>query len=769
MGISMFEEEEAMKQTPEAIPAVDTDTYTNTVNDTDTFAKRPVTPGFVILFFALVLLPFVLYYAYQWSKAGTTINTTITTNDDLENGLVLHYTFDGPDIDWTSASAEVRDQSGSGNHGNAIVMNQSYVSAGRIGQGVKFDGTEIAHIDAGSAASLNNIATKTIAFWVKSAAGTMLKKNSWYVDTDGSNRLVFTQQRAAYGIWRTASGIPQNQWVHLAITYDSSLTSNDPTFYINGVATTAVETNTPSGAIVSDSAGDLYVGGEQFAYSMTGSLDDVRIYNRTLSTREIKRLYELGATTHINTTITSPALASGLIAHWTYDGPNMNWGSTTAEVKNAIAGNGDGDMTSSQGPGFRARPGRIGQGLWSTSQSIDFPRTYFSTTSASQQHSFFTWIKTSGTDADIIGQHNGAASGFALGLFGGKPTYYKSTGLLASTTDVVNDNEWHHVGFVKRGSGASQTRLYIDGEPNGPAFTDNTSFYSANAKMGTLPVFGIYGGMFDDTRIYNRDLSQSEIKHLYGLGATTHINTTIETNDSLENGLVGHWTFDGPKMAWGSTTAEVLDSSASSIEGDLVNMDQQSVTAGKMGQGLQFNGTNSYINAGMPSPIDDIPQFSVSAWIKPKSSGSGDCSGYTQIVQKNDLCASLASDGWRFTLAPDNSLEFVVSYIGGSGLELVKQTSANSIAFNTWQHVVVTWTGSTTASQAHIYRDGVELSYSASQNGSTIRDSEDTTLSIGAMYNGESAFDGVIDDVRIYNRVLSPAEVRRLYELGGGQ
>src|SRR3989344_8256238 len=51
-------------------------------------------------------------------------------------------------------------------------------------------------------------------------------------------------------------------------------------------------------------------------------------------------------------------------------------------------------------------------------------------------------------------------------------------------------------------------------------------------------------GFLDDVRIYNRALSATEISQLYKLGQDKIATTPI---DKL-NGLVGHWTFDGPDL-----------------------------------------------------------------------------------------------------------------------------------------------------------------------------------------------------------------------------
>jgi hypothetical protein len=51
---------------------------------------------------------------------GTQVGLTLRSQQVLEDGLLLHWTFDGKDMDYSQTSAEVRDSSGQGNHGDLL-------------------------------------------------------------------------------------------------------------------------------------------------------------------------------------------------------------------------------------------------------------------------------------------------------------------------------------------------------------------------------------------------------------------------------------------------------------------------------------------------------------------------------------------------------------------------------------------------------------------------------------------------------------------------
>jgi Laminin G domain. len=161
----------------------------------------------------------------------------------------------------------------------------------------------------------------------------------------------------------------------------------------------------------------------------------------------------------------------------------------------------------------------------------------------------------------------------------------------------VNDGDWHHVVGVRSGNTAY---MYLDGvevdsaDITGMGSVDQASnpFYTIGGNEDATP----FNGALDDVRIYNRALSAAEVKRLYELGATTKIATTIKTPTSpLEQGLVGHWTFDGPDVDWASTTAEIKDRSGQGNHGDAQGgVNTRSVTPGPLGQGMEFDGVDDY-------------------------------------------------------------------------------------------------------------------------------------------------------------------------------
>ena len=217
----------------------------------------------------------------------------------------------------------------------------------------------------------------------------------------------------------------------------------------------------------------------------------------------------------------------------------------------------------------------------------------------------------------------------------------------------------------------------------------------------------------------------------------------------LTSGLVGNWSFDGPDMA-GTTS---YDRSGQGNNGTLTNGPTRAI--GRVGQALEFDGVNDYVNAGSATSLDNLGPVTIAAWIYPRSEGEI----FTgRIVEKTFLFFGFGTD-------ITNALDFFVSH---DIIEIQRTASDNVITMNSWQHVSVTWDGSVSTSNVHIYVNGREVSYQftgVDASGPRSDDSANNFI-IGNTSTELRTFDGLIDDVRIYNRALSADEIKRLYKIG---
>ena len=147
--------------------------------------------------------------------------------------------------------------------------------------------------------------------------------------------------------------------------------------------------------------------------------------------------------------------------------------------------------------------------------------------------------------------------------------------------------------------------------------------------------------------------------------------------------------------------------------------------------------------------------------MKPNSYGGG---GFGRIYSKaNNLNTSFYLE--NDSSAPDETLAFYVN--GSANLRVKGQDGWLASGFiGEWNHVCVTWQGDMNdATGVTFYRNAQAApGYAEQSNGADPRTSDAAEDGyIGNNGVNSRDFDGLIDDVRVYNRALSPKEITQIY------
>jgi gliding motility-associated-like protein len=215
---------------------------------------------------------------------------------------------------------------------------------------------------------------------------------------------------------------------------------------------------------------------------------------------------------------------------------------------------------------------------------------------------------------------------------------------------------------------------------------------------------------------------------------------------NLQNGLVGYYPFCG----------NANDGSGNGNNGVVSGATLTIDRFGNTNSAYNFNGTNNYITIANVAANTFTSTFSISVWVKPAAgygSGSSPNGTQNQIVSKwgfagvNNASYSLGVDqaGIAFTGVHNGSVSSSVN------------SSPSTISINEWHHLVSTLSGGV----LRLYVDNVLVkTISNSVNAQNSR----YTLDIAREALGNySYFKGVIDDIQIYNRALTPCEVNQIY------
>jgi mono/diheme cytochrome c family protein len=207
-------------------------------------------------------------------------------------------------------------------------------------------------------------------------------------------------------------------------------------------------------------------------------------------------------------------------------------------------------------------------------------------------------------------------------------------------------------------------------------------------------------------------------------------------------GLVAHYPLDEKS---GPTTANLVKARpVGRVNGD------PAWRPGKFGNAFEFDGKR-HIDLGKVGAFERDRPFSYGAWIN----WAGGNQGMAPLSRMNDR---EAYRGYDIYLAGGQVMAHIIHHWPDNAL---KVTASGRIQPNRWTHVFVTYDGSSKASGIKIYLDGKSqtLSVNADSLKGTIQPS--TGLRLGKR-NPSSGFRGLVDEVRLYDRLLTADEVASL-------
>jgi len=226
-----------------------------------------------------------------------------------------------------ATTTNVIDSSGNGHDGTAHDDTNEITSSGKIDKSFLFDGGGGTNVDLASPTDFDNIwdGGGTVAAWInpitdgEGSFGRILDKEQWRVlvlDESGSFLKVQFHITFSGGArsWRLASAsVPLSDWTHVAVVYNSDSDSNEPLIYINGEVQALTQGNNNSGTRTSDAGDNLFISNNAaLNRNFFGKIDDVRIYDSTLTATEVLALYNGGNGTE-NTTNSTQIIFKGIL------------------------------------------------------------------------------------------------------------------------------------------------------------------------------------------------------------------------------------------------------------------------------------------------------------------------------------------------------------------------------------------------------------------------------------------------------------------------
>ena len=319
----------------------------------------------------------------------------------------------------------------------------------------------------------------------------------------------------------------------------------------------------------------------------------------------------------------------------------------------------------------------------------------------------------------------------------------------------VNDDVWHSVIGIREGN---SIRIYIDGKLEGSSGTNDNYDLSgasqANVLIGAMTlasdssIYKTYAGLIDDVQIYDCALTEGNVRYLSGIG------------DLVKDGYFGPCIVHYPLDENGGLVAN--DVSGNDLHGAITDAAWTAVTADGSASCLDFNGFGGNILNSAAGPIlNNQGALSISLWVQ---------SDLTDTDKGFIMLADSGSDrhGMRYDKAggsgggTPNVIKYGVATTGGNE----EDESSEGLQTTEWQHIVMTWKSGT----------GLQLWINGVLDGPTFDAGAVTGLLTGYTKiqvakgskdgSATSSWDGRIDDVRIYDSVLTEGEIRYLAGVG---
>lgn len=695
-----------------------------------------------------------------------------------QSGPVAAYAFN------EGAGTTAGDATGNGRTGT--LSGATWTTAGRYGGALTFNGTN-ARVNVADHALLDLTAGMTLQAWVYPTGlvgyRTVILKER---PGDLAYALYANETTSRPSSWITAgtsatapgtTPLPLNAWTHLTATYDGAVLRT----YVNGVQ---VGSQTHGGSIFV-SASPLRIGGNAiWGEYFQGRIDEVRIYARALSAAEILTDMNTPVAPPIDAipptvAVTSPvpdlmvsgtidlsATASDNIAvvgvQFLIDGSAAGAEDTsnpysvqfdTRTLTNALhqvtarARDAAGNITTSAAvPITASNPPRLvitspasGAAISGTTIPISYTTAGDLTGYAVDHVHFQIDGGPERMDVTFDGVHqlaNVAAGTHVLSGFLVRGDHSKIPGTDATSvnfTNTIPDTTAPVVDITAPAAAATISgTIQVDATASDNVGVAGVQFLLDGAALGAEDTLAPYSVSWSTTATANG----SHVLTARARDAATNTTTSAEVTITVENtgpaNLVVGYAFDEGS----GTTA--IDASGNGLNGTLSAATW--TTSGHFGGALSFNGTSALVTVADHALLDLTTGMTLQAWVYPTA-----LSAYRTVILKErpaDLAYALyAHDG-----APRPSAWITAGTPATA-------TGTTALPLNTWTHLATTYDGAI----LRLYVNGVQVG-SQAHTGSLFVSGN--ALRIGGNTIWGEYFQGRLDEVRVYSRALSAAEIQ---------
>ena len=212
------------------------------------------------------------------------------------------------------------------------------------------------------------------------------------------------------------------------------------------------------------------------------------------------------------------------------------------------------------------------------------------------------------------------------------------------------------------------------------------------------------------------------------------------------DGLVSYWSFDKTSVE-GKVVKDVWGENHGNMVGD------PQIAMGKVGDALEFDGEDDYVEVADDESLEGLPAMTISAWILKNE-------GHMTILGKRDSWGNGEDREYHLWTDPENTIRFRV--FDEADKQVGFLTDPDVLRIGEWTHIAVAWDGLQTSEGLALYVNAVDTPFTPNDSGPFGNmSSGPSSLDIGRRGDEKIYFNGIMDEICIYNRALTEAEVKQ--------
>lgn len=650
-----------------------------------------------------------------------------------------------------------------GIYSNASAGNSYLYRTGMVGSAFNFISSRFVSVPANPVLDLGSGAGFTFEAWINPTRTTTPlpicgwgTSGSWIypgvrfqISSNAVFQAVLVQANKQTTWLETAPLVAQeNLWQHVALTCNT--TNGEMAIYVNG----ALLARTNLGPVALLTSGNFNLGSSDgnLQRLFRGGVDEPALYRRALTEGEIQSIYLARTAGKCPLPPAPPCVPvpSGVVAWWpgesnTWDvagGFNASFGiplpPTSQHYAHGLVG---AAFQFQNSPPLTVAPAselNLGTGAGLTFEAWIYPEPGTSSKGIFGWGGPFAGFPAAPFGVRLLINHPGTLQALVVKTNG-------QSFLLQSVPGAITARQWQHLALTCK-TANGEVALYLDGvmvatQRLGATYFQTTGPFRLGSTYGSGGVR--FAGLLDEPTLYNRALTAGEIRLIHDARRTGKCPLPPPDCHLLEGDIAGWWrgesnTLDSVAMNHGVMQPAGFPPALA-------------YSTGRYGAAFGFRSANFVSVPASPSlNVGSGPGLTVEAWVNPAYSSSS-----FPIVEWN---SGTGTQG--VYLAHNGSANFEANLVDDQGRAHVFRSPSSPPVVNQWRHVGLTYDAA--SGVAALFLDGALVTQT---NLGTF-----TPLTTGNLYLGYrppgnysgsgSRFVGLMDEVTVYRRALSPAEMR---------